>query len=101
MNQNKIKIAIADDNKDFCDILKKFLNSKEDMEVTSVSYDGVEAYNMICDKQPDVAIIDGIMPRLDGLGVLDKIAQNPANKRPICIILSSFSQEKISQRAYE
>ncbi len=101
MNQNKIKIAIADDNKDFCDILKKFLNSKEDMEVTSVSYDGVEAYNMICDKQPDVAIIDGIMPRLDGLGVLDKIAQNPANKRPICIILSSFSQEKISQRAFE
>ena len=25
MNQNKIRISIADDNKDFCDILKNFL----------------------------------------------------------------------------
>ena len=58
MSQNKVKISIADDNKDFCDILKNFLNSKEDMEVVSVSYDGVDAYEMICEKQPDVAIID-------------------------------------------
>ncbi len=101
MSQNKVKISIADDNKDFCDILKNFLNSKEDMEVVSVSYDGVDAYEMICEKQPDVAIIDGIMPRLDGLGVLDKINQNPTEKRPICIILSALSQEKISQRAFE
>ena len=49
MSQNKVKISIADDNKDFCDILKNFLNSKEDMEVVSVSYDGVDAYEMICE----------------------------------------------------
>jgi len=101
LNQNKIKISIADDNKDFCDILKNFLNSKDDMEVVSVSYDGVDAFNMIQEKSPDVAIIDGIMPRLDGLGVLDKINQNNSTKRPVCIILSALSQEKISHRAFE
>lgn len=101
LNQNKIRISIADDNKDFCDILKNFLNSKDDMEVVSVSYDGVDAYNMICEKHPDIAIIDGIMPRLDGLGVLDKLNQSPAEKRPVSIILSALSQEKISQRAFE
>ena len=101
MNQNKIRISIADDNKDFCDILKNFLNNKDDMEVVSVSYDGVDAFKMIHEKQPDVAIIDGIMPRLDGLGVLDKINQEETEKRPVCILLSALSQEKISQRAFE
>ena len=89
MNQNKIRISIADDNKDFCDILKNFLNNKNDMEVVSVSYDGVDAFKMIHEKQPDVAIIDGIMPRLDGLGVLDKINQEENEKRPVCILLSA------------
>ena len=101
MNQNKIRISIADDNKDFCDILKNFLNNKNDMEVVSVSYDGVDAFKTIHEKQPDVAIIDGIMPRLDGLGVLDKINQEENEKRPVCILLSALSQEKISQRAFE
>ena len=80
MQQNRIKILIADDNKDFCDSFKNFINSKDDMEVVSTAYDGVEAYSKIIQTKPDIAIIDGIMPRLDGLGVLDKI--NNANLNP-------------------
>lgn len=101
MQQNRIKILIADDNKDFCDSFKNFINSKDDMEVVSTAYDGVEAYSKIIQTKPDIAIIDGIMPRLDGLGVLDKINNANLNPRPICIFLSSLSQEKISQRAFE
>ncbi|MGL4790044.1 MAG: sporulation transcription factor Spo0A, partial [Anaerotignaceae bacterium] len=59
------------------------------------------AYNKIVELLPDVALIDSIMPRLDGLGLLDKLNQNEPSKRPVCIILSSLSQEKISQRAFE
>jgi len=101
LNQNKIKILIADDNKDFCDSFKNFINSKDDMEITAAAYDGVEAYAKIIQTKPDIAIIDGIMPRLDGLGVLDKINSANLTPRPICIFLSSLSQEKISQRAFE
>jgi len=101
LNQNKIKILIADDNKDFCDSFKSFINSKDDMEVVSIAYDGVEAYSKIIQTKPDIAIIDGIMPRLDGLGVLDKINNANISPRPICIFLSSLTQEKISQRAFE
>ena len=31
MQQNRIKILIADDNKDFCDSFKNFINSKDDI----------------------------------------------------------------------
>lgn len=101
MNENKIKVSVADDNKDFCDMVKSYLNSKDDIEVVSVSYDGTDAYSRICETKPDIAIIDAIMPRLDGLGLLDKLNQSNIEKRPVCIILSSLGQEKLSQRAFE
>ncbi len=103
MNQNKIKILLADDNKDFCDVVRSYFEKQNDMEIVDVAYDGVEAFNKIISLKPDIAIIDGIMPRLDGLGVLEKlnIVKNNTekSKSPICIILSGMSQEKITQKA--
>lgn len=101
LSQNKIKVLLADDNKDFCDVLTSYLSKQEDIEVVAVAYDGVEAYNKIQETRPDIAIIDGIMPRLDGLGVLEKLSKMKDVQKPICIMLSAMSQEKITQRALE
>ena len=100
MNNGKIKVLLADDNKDFCDIVSNYINKQEDMEVCKTVYDGIEAFNKIQELKPDIAIIDGIMPRLDGLGVLEKLQKQGANM-PVCIIISAISQEKITQRAVE
>ena len=48
---------------------------------------------------PDIAILDIIMPHLDGLGVLEKIRSMQLKKRPLFIILSAVGQDKITQRA--
>ena len=99
MSQNKIKVLLADDNKDFCDVVAGHLNQQEDMSVISVAVDGIDAMNKIRDTRPDVAIIDGIMPRLDGLGVLERLQKNDEEYRPITIILSALSQDKVVQKA--
>lgn len=102
LSQSKIKVLLADDNKDFCDVVSSYLNKQEDIEVSGVAYDGIDAYNKIQETHPDIAIIDGIMPRLDGLGVLEKLkSQCDISISPICIMLSALSQEKITQRALE
>lgn len=41
--------------------------------MVAVAMDGIDAMNKIRDTHPDVAVIDGIMPRLDGLGVLERL----------------------------
>ena len=95
----KIQVVIADDNREFGDILCEYLNSQSDIEVVGVARDGIEAYELITAKSPDIAILDIIMPHLDGLGVLEKINTASMKKRPLFIILSAVGQDKITQRA--
>jgi len=97
--ENKIQIVIADDNKEFGDILNEYLSSQSDIEVTGIARDGMEALELITSKNPDIAILDIIMPHLDGLGVLEKINSMQLKKRPLVIILSAVGQDKITQRA--
>lgn len=102
MSQNAIRVLLADDNKDFCDVVSSFLGKQDDIEVVDVAHDGVETYSKILSEKPDVVILDGIMPRLDGIGVLEKIsAQRPEVKKPIVIMLSAVTQEKITQKAID
>ena len=99
MLEKKIQVVIADDNREFGDILYEYLSSQEDIEVVGVARDGVEAYDMIMEKTPDIAVLDIIMPHLDGLGVLEKVNSTTMKKCPLFIILSAVGQDKITQRA--
>lgn len=99
MLEKKVQVVIADDNKEFGDILCEYLNNQNDIEVIGVARDGLEAYELITAKTPDIAILDIIMPHLDGLGVLEKINSTSMKKRPLFIILSAVGQDKITQRA--
>ncbi|MBR2850797.1 MAG: sporulation transcription factor Spo0A, partial [Anaerotignum sp.] len=101
MNKSTIKVLLADDNKDFCDIIVAHLNKQENISVVAVAMDGIDAMNKIRDTHPDVAIIDGIMPRLDGLGVLERLQTLEAADRPVTIILSALSQDKVVQKALD
>ena len=68
MNQ-KVSVLIADDNRDFANGLAHYLKSQDDFEVAGVAYDGEEAYGMIIETKPDIALIDIVMPKRDGLAV--------------------------------
>ena len=99
MEERRIRIVLADDNRDFCEILYEYLSTQEDFEIVGVAKDGLEAYDLITKLQPDVAIIDVIMPHLDGLGVLEKLNNTSLPFKPIYIMLSAVGQDKITQSA--
>ena len=101
MSQTKIKVLLADHNKEFCDVVVSYLNKQEDITVVAVAYDGVDACNKIQECRPDIAVIDGIMPRLDGLGVLERLQKNKDGFHPVCIMLSAITQEKVIQKAMD
>lgn len=98
---DKIKVLLANDNKDYCDIMSSYLEKQGDIEVVDVAHDGISAYEKTREVDPDIIVLDGIMPKLDALGVLEKLDKKNNPGRPICIILSAITQEKITQNAIE
>jgi two-component system response regulator (stage 0 sporulation protein A) len=100
MIREKIKIAIADDNRDFVAIIQDYLTGQADFELVGVAYNGKQILTIIEEKSPDVVILDIIMPHLDGVGVLESLYGLPG-KRPKIIMLTAFGQESIAQRVIE
>ena len=95
----KIRVLVADDNKDFATTLVNYLSVEDDIEVVYVARDGEEALEKIISEKPDIALLDIIMPHLDGLGVLERLNEVEMDKKPMCIILSAVGQDKITQKA--
>lgn len=100
MGRDSIKVAIADDNKGFSDIMQEFLTKQTDLELVGVAYNGEEILKIIEEKKPDVVVLDIIMPHLDGIGVLERI-NNSNMKKPKIIMLTAFGQENVTQRVVE
>ncbi len=50
MEETKINVIIADDNKEFCNILSDYLLNQRDIMVTGIANDGVEALKLVEEK---------------------------------------------------
>lgn len=98
MNE-KIKILIADDNIEFTQNIATYIQNHEEMEIVGIAEDGEETIDIINKKKVDILLLDIIMPRLDGLGVLERLNIMRSDRKPLCILLSSIGQEKIIKKA--
>jgi len=96
---NGIKIIVADDNRDLCQILQNYLQNQKDLSIVGVAYNGFEAWELIQTKEPDLIILDIVMPNLDGLGVLERINTRTTMKRPKIIMQTAFGQESLTNEA--
>lgn len=98
---NVTRVLIADDNREFADLLFEFLSDHEDMDVVGVAHNGQEVLQQIEQHQPDVLVLDIIMPVLDGIGVLERLRTIDIAQSPRVIMLTAFGQESITRRAME
>ncbi|MGE5404119.1 MAG: sporulation transcription factor Spo0A, partial [Candidatus Saccharibacteria bacterium] len=96
-----IKVLIADDNREFCGILKEYFSNNPDFELVEVCSNGLEVLDALSKKDTDVLILDLIMPHMDGIGVLEKMSDMKGDQRPKVIILTAFGQENITQKAVQ
>ena len=97
----KIKVFVVDDNKELVGLLDEYISNQEDMEVVGVAYNGQECLNLLPEKQPDVLILDIIMPHLDGLAVLEKVRSMNIGKQLNVIMLTAFGQEDVTSKAVD
>ncbi len=83
----KKKILIADDNPDNVELLRKRLNSQG--YDTVAAFDGEEALQAVSRENPDLLILDIMMPKLDGYEVLRRLKQIDAYRDLPVILLTA------------
>ncbi|MCR3921871.1 MAG: sporulation transcription factor Spo0A [Firmicutes bacterium] len=94
-----LKVFVADDNREFSDLLVEYLEQQPDIDIVGKAYNGKETLELISEEPPDVLLLDIIMPHLDGLGVLEQISR--MQDKPKVIMLTAFGQEDITRKAVE
>lgn len=96
---NPIQVMIVDDHMMVRDGLKMFLSIYDDIAVVAEAEDGAQAVASCAQQQPEVILMDMVMPKVDGPTATARIlAHFPAIR---VIALTSFMEETLVQRAIE
>lgn len=98
---NRVRVAVADDNREFCEILKEYLGNCREIEVVGVVHDGYRVLELLKTTPCDVLVLDIIMPHLDGIGVLEQLGDLDLPHRPRVLMLTAIGQEVMTQKVLE
>ena len=97
----KLNVAIADDNEKMVEVLGQIIEEDKDLELVGKAHNGEEICKIIMEKEPDVVVLDIIMPKVDGLSVMERFSHNKEIKKvPSFIVVSAVGQERITEDAF-
>ena len=93
-----IKVVAIDDSKEITEGFREYFKSNEKIEIIGTASDGVEGLELIKSKKPDAVILDIVMPKLDGLGLLEKLHDENTSSK--IIMYSAIGNDKVVQRTF-
>ena len=97
----KLNIAIADDSERMVNLLGTLIRDDSELELVGQADNGKDIYDIIKEKEPDVVLLDIIMPKVDGLTVMERVNQDSSMKKhPAFIVISAVGQEQITEDAF-
>lgn len=96
-DDNKIKVVIVDDHNVVRSGLGAFLMVYDDLELLGEASNGKEAVEICGKLNPDVVLMDLIMPEMDGADATKEIREKLPDTQ--VIILTSFKEEELVERA--
>lgn len=93
------RILIADDHEANCDLLEAYL-AELDCEIEFAA-DGEETLAKVESFQPDLILLDVMMPKLSGFEVCKKIKSNPETSRIMVLMVTALGEQGDIDRAVE
>lgn len=97
---DKKRVMIIDDEEGFALMIKIRLERMGNYEVMVLT-DAKDAIKYVHDFQPDVILLDLIMPKVNGLDARDMLSSDPVGKKIPVIIVSGIDQSMDKDQAYK
>lgn len=95
------KLVLADSSRLFLHYLCDLLEPEHDLFVAGIAMDGFTACRKIRDCEPDIVLLDILIPQMDGLAVMERIHQRlAADKLPVFIVVSSVGSPDVIGKAF-
>lgn len=91
------KILLADDNQGNCELLEAYL-AEVDCDI-AVAVDGQDTLDKVAAFQPDLILLDIMMPKLNGFEVCEKLKKNPETKRIMILMVTALNELGDIERA--
>ena len=86
----KIRVILADDSREYMDLMKTGLEADGEIEVIAQAEDGAEGLALIRKETPDFVVCDILLKRIDGLEMIRQLKEENAGKTSF-ILLSAFA----------
>ena len=93
----KITVLLADASAEYRMALREKMEESGDFRIVGEAEDGQHTLQMVREMKPQVLVLDGMLPVLDGMAVLRAVQEQP--KKPCCIMLSAFCTESFQHEA--
>lgn len=97
-----MNVLVADDNEVMRGIITDYLAEDENINVVGVLENGIDVVKTIMENDVDVLILDMLMPKKDGMSVIEELNILGMIKKDVhCIVLTAAGEENICKRAFE
>ena len=96
---HKSRILIADDNGPNVELIEAYLNGL-DCEIT-VAVDGRDTLAKVASFQPDLILLDVMMPKLSGFEVCERLKSDPATRGIMILMVTALNELGDIERAVE
>jgi NarL family two-component system response regulator LiaR len=90
-DETRIRVLLVDDHSLVREGLRSIIHTQPDMVVVGEAADGTEVANKIEELQPDILLMDMVMPRQDGLATIEQLRERGTSVR--IIVLASFADD--------
>ncbi len=95
----KIKVLMVDDNVSLTEMVKEYFKNNKQIEITNCYYDGLEGLEGIINEEYDLILLDLIMPKKDGLYVLEELNKRKIQKN--IIVETSYNAPEVIRKVSE
>lgn len=93
--EQRQRVLVADDDQSIRQLVSTIVR-RESFTVDAAS-DGLEAIELLKKHEYAVVLLDLMMPRLDGFGVIQWLKQNPPLIKPIVIVITAYADQRFKE----
>jgi CheY-like chemotaxis protein len=93
MSRNSLrKVLLADDDQSIRQLVSMIVR-REGLEIDSAA-DGADAIDKLQQNEYAVVLLDLMMPRVDGFGVVEYLREHPQSQKPVVLVITAYADQK-------